>query len=173
MTAGNTRFELVVATSENGIIGDQGGMPWHLPRDLRQFKSLTMGHPIVMGRRTWESIGRPLPGRRNIVLTRDRDYVADGADVVHSVEDIVHATDGDAVVMIIGGGEIYRLFLNMADTVHRTRIHCSLEGDTTFPDLSPNAWTMSNQQRHEQDEHNAHAMTFETWSRVATEHPTS
>ena len=104
MTAGNTRFELVVATSENGIIGDQGGMPWHLPRDLRQFKSLTMGHPIVMGRRTWESIGRPLPGRRNIVLTRDRDYVADGADVVHSVEDIVQATDGDAVVMIIGGG---------------------------------------------------------------------
>ena len=173
MTVTNTRFALVVATSENDIIGDQGGMPWHLPRDLRRFKSLTMGHPIVMGRRTWESIGKPLPGRRNIVLTRDCDYVAKGAQVVHSIKDIAHATADETVVMIIGGGEIYRLFFDLADTVHRTRIHASLSGDTSFPELLPATWKMTEHERHESDEDNAYTMTFETWSRVATETLTS
>ncbi|MDP6312292.1 MAG: dihydrofolate reductase, partial [Phycisphaerales bacterium] len=108
---------LVAAVSDNGVIGRDGDMPWHLPDDLKRFKKLTMGHPIVMGRRTWDSIGRPLPGRTNIVMTRDASFAADGAVVAHSENDVFDVSGDANTVMVIGGGEIYRIFLPNADRV--------------------------------------------------------
>lgn len=165
MTSSRPRIALVVATSDNNIIGRDGDMPWHLPADLRRFKSLTMGHPIVMGRRTWESIGRPLPGRRNIVLTRSEGYPANGADVLHSPDDVMAATKCSACIMVIGGGEVYRLFLDQADVVHRTRVHTMVDGDTSFPQLDGSLWELASEELHDADESHAHAMTFETWTR--------
>jgi len=165
MTSSRPRIALVVATSDNNIIGRDGDMPWHLPADLRRFKSLTMGHPIVMGRRTWESIGRPLPGRRNIVLTRSEGYRANGADVLHSPDDVMEATKCSACIMVIGGGEVYRLFLDQADVVHRTRVHAMVDGDTSFPKLDGSLWELACEELHGADESHAHAMTFETWAR--------
>lgn len=128
---------LIVAVAENGIIGAGGKIPWHISDDLKRFKRLTMGHPIIMGRKTWESIGRPLPGRENIVVTRDPKYHADGATVVHSVRDalkLAHSR-GHEDAFVIGGGEIYKEALPLADRIELTRVLASFAGDASFPRL--------------------------------------
>ncbi|HEX8382731.1 MAG TPA: dihydrofolate reductase [Sphingomonas sp.] len=120
-----------VARADNGVIGRDGGLPWRLPADLRRFKALTMGRPMIMGRRTFESFPAPLPGRRHIVLTRDRGWAAAGAEVAHSVEDALALVGGDASV--IGGAEIFALFLPRATRVELTKVHAAPEGDTVMP----------------------------------------
>ena len=156
---------LIVAVSQNGVIGRDGGMPWHLPEDLRRFKRPTTGQPIVMGRRTWESIGGPLPDRLNLVLTRDANFMAAGAVVVHSTQEAIEASGDTDRIMVIGGGEIYRLFMDDADAVEITRIHATLDGDTTFPSLG-DGWTCRESIEHAADDRHAHAFTFESWIRT-------
>lgn len=142
---------LIVAAATNGTIGSDGDLPWHLPDDLRNFKRLTMGKPIVMGRKTHESIGRPLPDRRNVVITRDPDYEAAGCDVVASPEAAMELLHDAGEVMIIGGGQIYAAFLPLADCIHFTRVHAELDGDVTFPDLDENQWALQSSVAHDAD----------------------
>ncbi len=128
-------FTGVVAMAADRAIGVRQGIPWRLSEDMRLFKRLTMGHPILMGRRTWESLGRPLPGRQNIVLTRCCDYVAEGATVIHSVEELECMQLMDAEVMVIGGAEIYALLLPQMDRLHVSEVQGDFEADTWFPEF--------------------------------------
>ncbi len=156
---------LIVAASTHGVIGVDGRLPWHLPDDLARFKDLTMGHSLIMGRRTWDSIGRPLPGRKSIVLTRQAGFEADGACVVASLQDAIDAAEGTAFV--IGGGEVYGAARSLADRVYLTVVHADIEGDTLFPALDGGSWACIDRVEHPADERHDHAMTFEIWSREA------
>lgn len=133
---------LVVAKSENNVIGVDGDLPWRISADLKHFKAVTMGHPIIMGRKTWDSIGRPLPGRRNIVITRRDDLVIDGVDVVKSIDAALDVCREDAATkaMIIGGGQIYADIMDQADIIELTEVHSSIDGDTVFPTIDPTQW---------------------------------
>jgi dihydrofolate reductase len=146
------RVTLIVAMAENRVIGVAGGLPWRLSEDLKRFKRLTMGHPMVMGRKTWDSIGRPLAGRESIVVTRQKGFAAQGATVVHSLDEaLAHArARGAAEVFVIGGGELYRHALPLADRIELTEVRRSFEGDTTFPDLDPRAWREAAREEGEQ-----------------------
>lgn len=133
---------LVVAKSENNVIGVDGDLPWKISADLKHFKAVTMGHPIIMGRKTWDSIGRPLPGRRNIVITRRDDLMIEGVDVVKSIDaalDLCRA-DSAAKAMIVGGGQIYADIIDQADVIELTEVHTEIEGDTVFPVINPDEW---------------------------------
>ena len=156
-------ISLIVAASENGVIGRDGDLPWPQSDDLKRFKSVTMGKPIVMGRKTWESIGRALPGRQNIVISRQPGFKAEGADVVASTEAAVAAA-GDRELMIIGGSEIYSLFLPFADRVYLTRIHAEVEGDACFPALG-DGWSLVDEEEHPADENNEYDMSFRIYER--------
>lgn len=125
---------------DNGVIGTNGGLPWRLSSDLKHFKEITMGKPIVMGRKTHESIGRPLPGRENIILTRDQNYKAEGCTVLHSDDDLLVHCRYHEEVMIMGGAELYRQFLDRAHLIYLTEVHARVEGDTYFPDYNPDIW---------------------------------
>jgi dihydrofolate reductase len=133
------RVEIVVARADNGVIGAGGGLPWRLPADLRHFKSLTSGAPMIMGRKTFESLPGLLPGRRHIVLTRDPDWRAEGAEVAHSVEEALALAGGERV-SVIGGADIFALFLPLTDRIHLTEVHVSPEGDTVMPAPDPSVW---------------------------------
>ena len=122
---------LILARADNGVVGRDGGLPWHLPADLKRFKALTMGKPMIMGRKTFESFPAPLPGRRHIVLTRDPAWRADGAEAVRSPEEALRLADGDATV--IGGAEVFALFADRADRIELTEVHCAAAGDTIVP----------------------------------------
>ncbi|MBQ0156728.1 MAG: dihydrofolate reductase [Bacteroidales bacterium] len=153
-------ISIIVATSKNHVIGRDGGIPWHLSADLKRFKALTTGHPIVMGRRTFDSIGRPLPGRRNIVITRSVDKI-EGCDVVKSVEDILNDASLNGEVFILGGGEIYKQFLPYAKKVCLTEVDAEIaDGDTFFPELNPMEWMEVNRESHEADEKNDFNYSF-------------
>lgn len=158
---------LVAAVSENGVIGADGGLPWSLPRDLAHFKAVTMGHAVIMGRRTFDEIKKPLPGRLNIVITRRPDWSHPGVEPARSLAEAIEiaerAAPGDTH-MIIGGGQIYRLALPLAQRVELTRIHAHIPGDTTFPDLD-DAWTLTHHERHEPDATNAYPMSFLSYAR--------
>lgn len=162
---------LIAALSDNRVIGRGGGLPWHLPADLKRFKALTMGHAIVMGRRTWDAVGRPLPGRRTIVLTRRHDFEASGAVVVHDLEAALAAAGDDDTVFIAGGGDIYALALPRADRMELTHVHAVLDGDAFFPPFDAGAWRTVFEQRHEADERHAFAFTFRTLERVVSPRP--
>lgn len=127
---------LVAAVARNGVIGRDGDLPWHLPEDLRRFKELTMGGTLVMGRKTYESIGRPLPGRRTVVVTRQPDWSQPGVETASSVEEALEIA-GDGDVFVVGGAEIYRRALELVDALELTEIDADYEGDTFFPDLPP------------------------------------
>ena len=153
-------ISLIVAAASNDVIGSDGDLPWHLPDDLRNFKRLTIGKPIIMGRKTHASIGRPLPQRRNIVLTRDRDFEAPGCEIVASIDEaLAQVADADEV-MIIGGGEIYAAFLPMADRVYLTRVYADVAGDTLFAPLDEAEWQLVDSESHEADAE--HAYAFDT-----------
>ncbi len=164
------RISLVVAASTNNVIGRNGELPWRISDDLKHFKAVTMGHPIVMGRRTFESIGRPLPGRTNIVLTTQRDYAADGCKVVHSPAAALRAAETADEIMVIGGGEVYALFLPMAARVHLTRVDATIEGDAYFPELLPNEWQLIEDDARPRGE-NDFAFSFQVFERVAGPSP--
>ncbi len=133
---------LIVAMAENRVIGRHGGLPWHIPGDLRFFRQQTLGKPIVMGRKTWESLGRPLPGRANIVITRDPTYRAEGAYVVHSLDQALDQARnlGDGEIMIIGGAEIYRLAMPLADRIYLTEVKLRPKGDAYLDGFDRAAW---------------------------------
>jgi len=146
---------LIAAVARNGTIGADGGLPWHLPADLKRFKALTMGHPMIMGRRTYDSIGRALPGRRTIVVTRDPAWGAPGVSVAHSVNEAVElAVDGDDAapessgrpVLVVGGGDIYRQTIGRADRLELTHVDADAAGDTRFPDVDPALWRVVDRQ---------------------------
>ena len=148
---------IIVATDERGAIGRDGGLPWRLPDDLKRFKSLTMGKPIVMGRKTWESIGKPLPGRHNIVITRQTGFEAPGVTVVASLGDALIVAGDVPEVCIIGGAEIYRLALPRADLIHLTRVHAVVDADTYFPELGAGEWDELLIESHAADEKHTYA----------------
>jgi dihydrofolate reductase len=155
------RLTAVVAATENDVIGRDNGMPWHLPADLRHFRAITLGHPVLMGRRTFEAIGRPLPGRRNLVLTRSPDFAAPGVDVVHSLDAAIAAAGDVPELMVIGGAALYTMALPRAERVHLTRLHMTLDGDAHFPALPEAQWReVSRSPRRRADERNACDMTF-------------
>jgi dihydrofolate reductase len=134
------RVYLLAAVARNGVIGAQGRLPWHLPEDLRRFKQITLGHSVVMGRKTWESIGRPLPGRDNIVITRQRDYPAPGAQVAGSLDEALTLCKGKDPVYVIGGWEVFRDALPIASGPDLTEIHRDYPGDTYWPAFDRSAW---------------------------------
>jgi dihydrofolate reductase len=155
---------IVVAVSDNGVIGDGEKMPWHLPDDLKRVKRITMGKPLVMGRKTFQSIGRPLPGRTNIVVTRDRGFNADGVQVTHDVSEAldlarrIALNDGVDEIVVFGGAEIYRQAMDKVQRMHVTEIHLEVEGKTRFPDFDRADWTETERTDHpEKDGSPAHS----------------
>ena len=157
---------IVVAAAENNVIGSGNRLPWRLPDDLKRFKALTLGKPVVMGRRTWESIGRPLPGRANIVVSRQPGLRIEGCTVVDSLTQALAAAAGHPEVMVIGGAEIYRQALASTTTVHLTRVHASVAGDVYFPELPAQEWAQADVQFHPADERHEYAFSFVTLQRI-------
>ena len=162
----NAAVELVVAVSENDVIGRDKQLPWRLSADLRHFKSLTLGHHILMGRKTYESIGKALPGRTNWVLSRSREFAPADCKVVRSLQEGQLGVGGDGPLMVIGGAEIYRLCLPQARRIHLTLVHTRIaDGDTYFSAWRDPKWTESGRERHEADEKNSYAYSFLTLER--------
>jgi len=154
------RIALIVAMAENRVIGRNNQLPWHIPADLRHFKTLTMGKPIIMGRKTHESIGRPLPGRDNIVITTDRLYQAEGCQVVHSIGQALQAAGGCEEAMIIGGANLYRQTLEDAGRLYLTLIKAEPQGDAWFPEIDPQQWREIEREAHKADESNQYDYDF-------------
>lgn len=159
-------ISIIVARAANGTIGNNGRMPWRLPEDLEFFKQTTMGKPIIMGRKTRESIGRPLPGRRNIVISRNSDYVAEGTEVVSSLQEAIALFGAGDEVMVIGGGQIYKEALPIADTAWITQIEVEFEGDTFFPDLNSDEWMQVWSEEHPATEERDFAFCYKRFDRV-------
>src|ERR1700728_41706 len=159
------RVALVVAMADNGVIGRGGGLPWHLPDDLKYFKVVTLGKPVLMGGRPFESIGKPLPGRRNLVLSRAAAASAPGVEYVHSVEQARALAAGAAELCVIGGAEVYALALPLATRIYLTRVHGSVTGDVCFPLRDFAAWRQSESVEHPADARHAYAMSFVTLER--------
>jgi dihydrofolate reductase len=157
-------ISLVAAVGDGGVIGDRGRLPWRLPADLARFKALTMGHAVVEGRKTFQSIGRPLPGRRTIVLSRDPGFRAPGCTVVSSVEEALAAA-GSGECFVIGGAAVYALFIPLASTLHITRVHAAVPGDAFFPPVDAREWEMAECRPGVVDADNQVAHEFETWRR--------
>ena len=158
-------ISIIVAASENNVIGRQGDLPWRLSDDLKRFKAVTMGKPIVMGRKTYESIGRPLPGRQNIVITRQPGYEAEGCDVVTTVEQAVDVAGDVEEIMVIGGSEIYALFLPAAKRLYLTRVHAEVDGDAFFP-APGDEWQLVSYEPHAADEKNEFDVSFQVYERA-------
>lgn len=162
---------IIVAVSENGVIGKDGGLPWHLPKDLPHFKSVTMGKPVIMGRKTFESIGKPLAGRRNFVVSRYFQDDLDGAitvsKTIHSLLTSLYDENIDEV-MIIGGSEIYMQLLPIADKIYLTKVHALVEGDTYFPDLDMSKWEITSEEFHPRCEKNPYDYSFLELDRVSS-----
>ncbi len=155
---------LVVAVAQGGVIGRDGALPWHLPADLKHFRQLTLGKPVIMGRATFESIGKPLPQRRNIVLSRQADFAPPGVEVAASLADAYRLAAGATQVMVIGGAAVYAQALSDASTVELTEVHASVAGDTHFPPLGT-GWHEVAREEHAADARNAHAYSFVTYRR--------
>ncbi|MBV9345238.1 MAG: dihydrofolate reductase [Gammaproteobacteria bacterium] len=164
------RLALVVAAARNGVIGRDNALPWRLPEDLRRFKALTLGKPVLMGRRTFSSIGRALPGRRNLVLTRDPAWSAPDVHVVHSLAAALEQARPAPELLVIGGEEIFRAVLPQAERIYLTRVHADLEGDTFFPALEPAEWREVAHERYAADARHAYPMSFVTLERVGAAH---
>lgn len=168
MTKPNSQLAIIVAMAHNRIIGADNDMPWHLPADLQHFKRTTMGKPVVMGRKTYESIGKALPGRHNIVITTNTHYQLEDASVVYSVDDALALCAQEEEVMIIGGGSIYALLIEYTQTLHLTFIDKAVAGDTTFPDWNQyGKWQEISREKHQKDEKNPHDYEFVTLIRQA------
>jgi len=169
VAAAATALELVVAVADNDVIGRRNGLPWHLPADLRHFKSLTLGKPVLMGRKTYESIGKALPGRTNIVLSRSEDFAPRDCVVVKTLEDARMAAGAQTALMVIGGAEIYRQCLPLAGRIHLTLVHTQIDdGDTFFAGWRGAAWHETSRERHESDDKNAYSYSFITLVRQIT-----
>lgn len=171
------RIAIYVAITENGVIGRDNGLPWRLSTDLKRFKATTMGKPIIMGRKTWESIGRPLPGRASIVVTRDANFRAEGADVVTSLEDGItlaavrgRCMPGADEACVIGGGEIYRQALAVADRLYVTHVLADIDGDTRFPSIDPAIWEAVSTETYPASDKDTHATRYTVYERREAMH---
>lgn len=162
---------IIVAAAENGVIGRNNALPWHLPGDLQYFRRVTMGKPVVMGRKTYESIGRPLPGRTNIVITRNQDFHAEGVKLVASLDAALQIAEGIALIdgvselVVIGGAEIYRAAIPMAARLYVTEIHASVEGDAYLPDIDWTEWREIERERHVAHGDNPYDYSFVVYRR--------
>ena len=161
------KISMIAAMAHDRVIGKDNQMPWHMPADLAHFQRVTLGKPVLMGRKTFESIGRPLPGRRNLVISRNPDYPAEGIEVVGSVEAALALLAGSSVeeLMVIGGGHLYAEMLPSADCLYLTRIDLAVEGDTRFPAFDDGQWQRVDCESHPADEKNPHPYSFEIWQR--------
>ncbi|MDH3513728.1 MAG: dihydrofolate reductase [Gammaproteobacteria bacterium] len=159
------RVSLIAAMAENRVIGVDNALPWRLPADLRHFRRLTTGHHVIMGRRNYESIGKPLPDRTNIVVTRNPAYHAPGCLVSHSLRQTLQDIQDDPEVFVIGGAEIYRQALGDADRIYLTLVHANIAGDTYFPEFDLREWQEISRTRHEPDENNPYPYSFVTYDR--------
>ena len=153
-------ISIIVAMDKKGVIGLEGDLPWHLSADLKHFKAITMGKPLIMGRKTHESIGRPLPSRQNIVLTHSQDFKAEGCVVVHSLEDAFQAAGDVDEVMIMGGSGIYDQSLMLADRLYLTEVHADVKGDVSFPEFDKSQWIEIEREAHMADEKNEFDFSF-------------
>ncbi len=160
------RLSLVVAAAEINVIGAGNQMPWRLPDDLKRFKALTLGKPVVMGRKTFESIGKPLPGRQNIVITRQQGLLLPGCVVVNSLAEAIDAAPGAHEIAVIGGAQVYAQALSSAHVIHLTRVHAVITGDTVFPALDPTQWRERLIERHPADDRHAFAFSFIELERI-------
>ena len=160
---------LIVALSANRVIGRDGGLPWYLPADLRHFKRTTMGHHLIIGRKTWQELGKPLPGRDMVVVTRSRNFSPEGVQVVRSVEQALEIAATDDEPFIGGGAQIYRIALagDLVDRLYLTRIHTEIEGDTIFPKIDFDTWELVSEDHHEADEKNKFAFSFLVYERCS------
>ena len=153
--------------AKNRVIGADGKIPWHLPNELQLFKSVTMGHHIIMGRKTFESINRLLPGRTTVIVTRQKDYAVPGAKIVHTMDEAVALCAGDSEIFIIGGGELYRAAMPKADRIYLTVVDAAPAGDTHMPKFNPAQWRINSTQRYSKDERHPHDYRFEVHDRLA------
>ncbi len=162
----SARLALIAALARNRVIGRDNRLPWHLPADLRFFKRTTMGKPLLMGRRTWESIGRPLPGRRMIVLSRDPDYRASGCAVAHSLGEALDLGGGDPELMVIGGATLYAQTLPSAERLYLTLVDADVPGDVRFPEWDAREWRLSWEEAHPADADHAWPFRFQRLERI-------
>lgn len=160
-------LSLLVAADENNVIGKDNKLPWHLPNDLKYFKNQTWGMPVLMGRKTFESIGKPLQGRKSIVITRSKDWKHEDAEVVHSVYEAIGKAKefGVKEIFVIGGAEIFKTAFENANRIYLTRIHHQFDGDVYFPEVSSNEWKLVKSRFCNVDEKNAYSHTFQVWER--------
>lgn len=158
-------LSILAAKAENNVIGKNNQLIWHMPADLKHFRELTTGSTVIMGRKTFESLGKPLPNRHNIVVTRQSDFVAPGCEVVGSLEEAVQISSQEENVFILGGGEIYRQSMDIAGTLYITEIHAQFEGDTFFPAINPEIWEETFREDHPANEKNPYDFSFVTYQR--------
>lgn len=157
---------MIAAAAENDALGKDNDLVWHLPDDFKRFKNLTTGHHIIMGRKTWESFPKPLPNRTHIVITRNTDYKAEGAIIVHSMEDALAFAKDDGNAFIIGGGEIYTIGLEVATHIELTRVHGEFEADAFFPEFDRDLWELQESVFHDIDDRHKFGFTYETWKKL-------
>jgi len=162
------KISVIAAMSQNRVIGRDGSLPWHLPTDLARFKSITTGHTVIMGRKTYESVGKPLPNRRTIIITRNNDYQCADVFIAHSLDEALDHAAHEDEVFILGGETVYRIALPRADRLYLTIIHATIEGDTYFPTLDFDDWKLVEDERHEIDERHAYAFSFRRYERAST-----
>ena len=153
-------ISFVAAMGKNRVIGKNGKLPWHLPKDLKHFHDMTLGKPVIMGRKTYESIGKPLPDRTNIIITRDQSYKAEGCIVVHTIDEALKAAGNAEEVMVIGGSQIYKEFLPRANRMYLTFIDEEFQGDTYFPEYNIEEWKEISYEEHERDAENKYDFRF-------------
>ncbi len=164
-------LSIIVAMSTNNVIGRGNKLPWHMPADLKHFKALTMGHHLLMGRKTFLEVGKPLPGRINVVITRDPHFAAEGVAISRSIDEAISKAEaaGDREIFVAGGGEIFRQTIHRADKMYLTRIHAEIEGDTFFPEFDDvNEWKLVDTEHFEADEKNAYPFSFLMYERVGS-----
>lgn len=156
---------LIAAAGENNELGKDNDLVWHLPDDFKRFKQLTTGHHIIMGRKTFESFPKPLPNRTHIVITRNQNYRKEGIIIVHSLDAALLKASADAQPFVIGGGEIYKQAIEIADAIELTRVHGSFDADTFFPEIDKNYWELKTEVFHDTDDRHRYPFTYETWVR--------
>lgn len=161
----DTKISIIVAVAQNGIIGTGGTMPWHITEDFRHFKAVTLGHTVIMGRKTYDSIGRPLPQRRNIVITRNPNLSIEGCEMAASLEAAIEMCKGEEEVFVIGGGEIYRQAMPLASKLYLTHVGVSVEGDTRFPHIDHNVWHEVGREEFERGKEFEHPFAFVDYER--------
>ena len=159
-------LSIIVAVSENNVVGKENKLPWKLSADLKRLKSLTMGHHIIMGRKTWESLGKALPGRINVVITTDKNFKAEGGIVVHSLKEALAISSTDDEIFIFGGGKIFKEAMSLVKKIYMTRVHSIIDGDTYFPVLDMNDWKKISREDFKADEKNQYDYSFVTLERV-------